>query len=81
MNNIQIEGVEYLSRALAGNNSMQTLSLSSGKSGINNRNSMMEAGSYELAEALAVNRFLIILNLTGNAVGNDGLSYLLPAIV
>ena len=41
----------------------------------------MEHGAYELAEALSVNKFLVILNLTGNAIGNEGLSYLLPAIV
>ena len=40
----------------------------------------MEKGAYELAEALSVNKFLLILNLTGNAIGNEGLSYLLPAI-
>ena len=59
---------------------MINLSLSSGKSGGNNRNRVMEKGAYELAEALSVNRFLLILNLTGNAIGNEGLSYLLPAI-
>ena len=41
----------------------------------------MHRGSYELAEALAVNKFLMILDLTGSAVGNEGLSYLFPAIL
>ena len=41
----------------------------------------MEKGAYELAEALAVNKFLLFLNLTGTAVANEGLSYLLPAIL
>ena len=40
----------------------------------------MEVGAYELAEALSVNKYLLILNLTGNAIGNEGLSYLLPAM-
>lgn len=81
MNNIQWEGVQYLSKALCVNNSLNHLSLSSGKSGGNNRNRVMEQGAYELSEALAINKYLIILNLTGNAIGNEGLSYLLPAIV
>ena len=80
MNRIQWEGVQYLSRALCENNSLVHLSLSSGKSGGNNRNRVMEHGAYELAEALSVNKYLVILNLTGNAIGNEGLSYLLPAI-
>lgn len=80
MNSIQWEGVQYLSKALCVNDSLIHLSLSSGKSGGNNRNRVMEKGAYELAEALSVNRFLLILNLTGNAIGNEGLSYLLPAI-
>ena len=41
----------------------------------------MEHGAYQLAEALSVNKFLLILNLTGNAIGNEGLSYLLPGIL
>lgn len=41
----------------------------------------MERGAYELSEALAVNKFLIYLNLTGTALNNEGLSYLMPAIV
>ena len=41
----------------------------------------MDMGAFELAEALSINRYLLILNLTGNAIGNEGLSYLLPAIV
>ena len=41
----------------------------------------MEQGAYELAEALSVNNYLLILNLTGNAICNEGLSYLFPAIV
>ena len=40
----------------------------------------MERGSYELSESLCENKFLLYLNLTGNAIGNEGLSYLLPAI-
>lgn len=40
----------------------------------------MEIGAYELAEALSFNKFLIILDLTGNSIGSEGLSYLLPAI-
>ena len=40
----------------------------------------MEMGAYELAEALSINKYLLILNLSGNAIGNEGLSYLLPAI-
>ena len=40
----------------------------------------MERGAFELASALAVNKYLIFLNLTGNSIGNEGLSYLLPAI-
>ena len=41
----------------------------------------MEQGAFELAEALSVNNYLLILNLTGNAIGNEGMSYLFPAIV
>ena len=40
----------------------------------------MERGSYELAEALAINKFLLILNLKGNGISDEGLSYLLPAM-
>lgn len=80
MNNIMWEGASYLSKALIVNNSLIDLSLSSGKSGANNRNRIMERGAYELSEALAVNKYLIILNLTGNGLGNESLSYLLPAI-
>ena len=40
----------------------------------------MERGAYELSRCLAVNKFLLILNLTGNAIANEGLSYILPAI-
>jgi len=40
----------------------------------------VERGSYELSEALSINPYLMILNLTGNGIGNEGLSYLLPAI-
>ena len=81
MNNIQWQGIQDLSNALKQNNSLINLSLSSGKSAGNNRNNMMQKGAYELAEALACNKFLLILNLTGNAIGNEGLSYILPAIV
>ena len=80
MNSIAWEGAHYLSRALRYNNSLIDLSLSSGKSGGNNRNHIMEKGSYELSEALATNKFLLYLNLTGNAIANEGLSYILPAI-
>ena len=80
MNNILWEGASYLAKALTQNNSLTHLSLSSGKSGGNNRNRIMARGAYELSEALAVNKYLIILNLTGNGIGNEGLSYLLPAI-
>lgn len=81
MNNILWEGASYLSKALCVNNSLIDLSLSSGKGGSNNRNRIMERGAFEFSEALAVNRYLLILNLTGNNIGNEGLSYLLPAIV
>ena len=81
MNRIQWEGVKYLSHSLCENNSLIHLSLSSGKSCGNNRNRVMEQGAYELAEALSINQYLLILNLTGNAIGNEGLSYLFPAIV
>jgi len=81
MNNIAWEGIACLSKAMRVNNSLIDLSLSSGKSGGNNRNKVMEKGAYELAEALSVNRFLLILNLTGNGICSEGLSYLLPAIV
>ena len=81
MNKILWEGAAYLANALKVNNSLTHLSLSSGKSGCNNRNRIMERGAYELSKALAVNSNLIILNLTGNGIGNEGLSYLLPAIV
>ena len=40
----------------------------------------MERGALELAEALATNKFLLYLNLTGNAIANEGLSYILPAV-
>lgn len=40
----------------------------------------MERGAYELSQALSCNKFLLFLNLTGNAIGNEGLSYILPAI-
>ena len=80
MNNIMWEGADYLAKALHINNSLIDLSLSSGKSGANNRNRIMERGAYELSEALAINKFLIILNLTGNGLGNESLAYLLPAI-
>lgn len=80
MNNIQWEGASYLARALRHNNSLVDLSLSSGKSGSNSRNRILERGAYELSRALAINKYLIILNLTGNGIGNEGISYLLPAI-
>jgi len=80
MNKIQWEGASYLAKSLCVNNSLIDLSMSSGKSGGNNRNRILERGTYELAEALSINRFLLILNLTGNGIGSEGLSYLLPAI-
>ena len=81
MNNIRWEGARYLAKALCVNNSLIDLSLSSSKGGGNNRNRLMERGAYELSKALAVNKYLIILNLTDNGIRNEGLSYLLPAIV
>lgn len=80
MNSIGWEGASYLAKALFDNHSLIELSLSSGKSGGNNRNRIMERGCYELSESLSENKFLLYLNLTGNAIGNEGLSYLLPAI-
>lgn len=80
-NNIQWQGVRYLAKALSVNNSLINLNLSSGKSGGNNRNRVMERGAFELSEALASNYYLLILDLSGNAICNEGLSYLLPAIV
>ena len=41
----------------------------------------MERGAFEIANALLANKFLIYLNLTGNAIGNEGLSYLLTAVL
>ena len=41
----------------------------------------MERGAYYIAEALAVNKFLLYLNLSGTALNNEGISYLLPAVV
>ena len=80
-NNIGWQGVASLSEALCLNNSLIEFYLSSHKAGGNNRNRVMERGCYELAKALPVNRFLLILDLTGNNICNEGLSYLLPAIV
>ena len=40
----------------------------------------MERGSFDLSDALEMNRFILYLNLTGNAIGNEGISYILPAI-
>ena len=53
MNSIAWEGAHYLAQALRDNVSLIDLSLSSGKSGGNNRNRIMERGALELAEALA----------------------------
>ena len=80
MNKIQWEGAQYLAKALSINVSLIDLSMSSGKTGGNNRNRILERGAYELSEALSENKFLLILNLTGNGIGSEGLSYLLPAI-
>ena len=80
MNSICWEGASYLAKALRLNTSLIELSMSSGKSGGNNRNRLMEKGAYEFSQFLAVNKFLLFLNLTGNAIANEGLSYLLPAI-
>jgi Ran GTPase-activating protein (RanGAP) involved in mRNA processing and transport len=80
MNSICWEGASYLAKALGVNNSLIELSMCSGKSGGKNRNRIMERGAYEISKGLAVNKFLMFLNLTGNAIANEGLSYLLPAI-
>ena len=80
MNSICWEGASYLAKALRVNNSLIELSLSSGKSGGNNRNRVMERGAFEFSQSLPENKFLLFLNLTGNAIANEGLSYLLPAI-
>ena len=80
MNNILWEGASHLANALKQNNSLIELSLSSINSFGNTRNRIMERGALKLSQALAVNRFLLILNLKGNGISNEGLSYLLPAI-
>lgn len=49
MNSICWEGASYLAKALRFNNSLIDLSMSSGKSGGNNRNRIMERGAYEFS--------------------------------
>lgn len=81
MNRIMAEGAFQLATALKFNTSLDFLSLGSGNKIGNNRNRIMEVGALHLSQALRVNKFLTILNISGNSIGNEGLSYILVAML
>lgn len=59
---------------------MIELNLSSGNEAGNNRNRISEKGAEFIAAALAHNKYLQFLNLSGNSIGNLGAHRLLKAI-
>ena len=80
MNRITHEGAHALAIALASNQSLIHLNLSSGVEAGNNRNRISEKGANYLADVLQRNYFIQFLDLGGNCLGNEGIRRLLGSI-
>ena len=78
-NEISHEGGKAIIQALAYNESLVDLNLSSFE-GLN-RNTLGCKGVEPLRQILAFNRFLTILNVSGNFIGNKGLAFICEGLL
>lgn len=78
-NSITSEGGALLIDLLKYNYSVIDLNLASSNEGLN-RNTLGSAGVLPLRHTLKVNKFLAILNLSGNFIGDTGINYLVEGL-